>query len=273
MSRATLAGDAGYYAFLLEALDRFGGEGTHLKRPFDPFRRGLKPSLRSAVARQMRRQGLATGTILEFGVYKGASIRELARLFPGSRIVGFDTFSGFPEDGRTDWRASDFATAIPAVPAGVELVVGAFRDTLPGFAARADVEAPAGLIHVDCDLYSSTACAFEMLGSRFLRPGTVILFDELLNYDRMADNEFLAFFEMLDRLDLDFEWFVTVGSLFPILPLMRGETPGGWKRMRAAGYFQSAAVRLTAGPFFRRGRARFEEEAQRLAEERRNLPG
>lgn len=35
--------------------------------------------------------------ICDFGVYKGNSTRALAKLFPGKKIHGFDSFHGLPE--------------------------------------------------------------------------------------------------------------------------------------------------------------------------------
>src|ERR1044072_3434759 len=41
---------------------------------------------------------LSSGQILEFGVFKGHSIRRLAAYFPDADIFGFDTFEGLPND-------------------------------------------------------------------------------------------------------------------------------------------------------------------------------
>ena len=238
-----------YYGFVLEGLSRFGQEGQH--KPALPFRflRRRKPSLLPAVARRLRAGGRRDiACILEFGVYRGRSITALSRLFPEARIYGFDSFAGFPEDGRADWRELDLATDVPTVPANVELVVGPYGDTAKPFCTRHDVPAPARIIHIDCDLYSSTACVFEALTDRFIGPGTVIVFDELLNYDSFLDNEMLAFYEMLRRQGFGFEWFATIGSIFPMDRLVAGDIPVGWRAFREAGCYQNACVRITAGP-------------------------
>ena len=82
----------------------------------------------SAVARQVHADGMgATAlSVMEFGVYSGRSIRVLTRLFPRAHLCGFDTFSGFLADGRTDWQLDFSVARLPAVPASVELVVGPF---------------------------------------------------------------------------------------------------------------------------------------------------
>jgi hypothetical protein len=55
---------------------------------------------------------------------------------------------------------------------------------------------PIALLHIDCDLYSSTKTIFELLSDRIV-PGTVIVFDELVNYPAFKKHEVLAFYEFL----------------------------------------------------------------------------
>jgi len=127
----------------------------------------------------------------------------LARLFPECRLYDFDTFSGFPADGREDWQL-DFAThALPRVPERVELVVGRFEETLAPFLERKGTF-PLRMVHVDCDIFSAASTALFGLGER-LGPGSVIVFDELLNYGEFADNELLAFYLFLVARGLSFE--------------------------------------------------------------------
>ena len=44
------------------------------------------------------------------------------------------------------------------------------------------------MLHIDCDLYSSTAAVFERVADR-LAPDAVIVFDELLNYPEYRRHE------------------------------------------------------------------------------------
>ena len=237
-----------YLAWMLEALSRFGHEGLHLQahRRFALLRR-WKPVWRllSATAARMAALGLrpAQPQVLEFGVWKGRSIRMLARLFTDGRLTGFDTFSGFPDDGRTDWQQDFRVRRLPRVPAQVELVVGRFEDTLAPFLQRHDPE-PIALVHVDCDLFSATRTVLETLGSR-LGPGSVLVFDELLHYDGFADNELLALYLFLQQHGLDFEWFVTIGDVFPLDRWWAGEQPaGGFVGFRNNSCYQNAALVL-----------------------------
>ena len=52
------------------------------------------------------------------------------------------------------------------------------------------------LIHIDCDIYASTRTVLELLAARIV-PGTVIVFDEYLNYPSWKEHEFRAFQEFV----------------------------------------------------------------------------
>lgn len=132
------------------------------------------------------------GLILEFGVASGTTINYLARTIAlcGRRVYGFDSFDGLPERW-ADYPVGHFACAPPAVAPNVELVVGLFADTLPSFLAEHD--GPAALIHVDCDLYSSTRTVLDSLAPRIV-PGTFIALDE---YWIVREHEQRAFHEWL----------------------------------------------------------------------------
>jgi hypothetical protein len=64
---------------------------------------------------------------------------------------------------------------------------------------------PIRFLHVDCDLYASTACVFQHLGDR-LYGGSVIVFDEFLNYAGWREHEHRAFVEMVQRTGVRFEY-------------------------------------------------------------------
>ncbi len=136
------------------------------------------------------------GLLLEFGVEKGGSIRELAKLTPRT-IHGFDSFEGLPEawSGTPEQRGKfSLGGKLPPVPANVTLHKGWFDQTLPGFlAAHAG---PVSFVHVDCDIYSSTKTVLESLKPRFV-PGTVLLFDEYFNYPNWRQHEYKAFQEFV----------------------------------------------------------------------------
>jgi predicted O-methyltransferase YrrM len=147
--------------------------------------------LRFAV-RQIRHQGL----VLEFGVEKGASLTTLANAYKGE-VHGFDSFRGLPEDwtGTYEERGKfSMGGRLPKVPDNAKLHVGWFDKTLPEFLATTPDDV--ALLHVDCDIYSSTKTIFEGLGPR-IKPGTVIVFDEYFNYPAWRHHEYKAFQEFV----------------------------------------------------------------------------
>jgi hypothetical protein len=144
--------------------------------------------LMSAAASQADPNGL----FLEFGVATGRTIRHLASLST-SPVYGFDSFEGLPEDWQTIYKKGTFSGSLPEVQANVSLIKGWFRDTLPEFLAQH--KETVSFLHVDCDLYSSTKCIFDLLGDR-LSKGTVIQFDEYWNYPGWKQHEFRAFEEL-----------------------------------------------------------------------------
>ena len=144
------------------------------------------------------------GLVLEFGVASGHTINIIAHHLPDRTIYGFDSFKGLPEPwGWAD--AGHFARAsLPEVRDNVKLVVGLFNDTLAAFIQDCPQQTIA-LLHVDCDLYSSTKTIFDQLCDRIV-PGTVIVFDEYWNYVSWKENEFKAFQEFVERTGTRYEY-------------------------------------------------------------------
>ncbi len=119
------------------------------------------------------------GMALEFGVHTGGTLGVIARARGGQLVYGFDSFEGLPEHWRPGFPAGTFALGdLPDVP-GAEIVPGWFAEVLPGFLAVHP--GPVDVVHLDADLYSSTAAVLHQVGPR-LRPGSVIVFDEYFNY-------------------------------------------------------------------------------------------
>jgi len=147
----------------------------------------------------------AEGLVLEFGVEKGASLRHLASLTP--RIVhGFDSFEGLPGDWggtREAKGAFNLHGRLPQVPANAKLHIGWFDKTLPDFLATDS--ARIALLHVDCDIYSSTVTIFDCVKDR-IAPGTVIVFDEYFNYPGWRNHEYKAFQEFIAATGLAYSY-------------------------------------------------------------------
>ena len=128
-----------------------------------------------------------TGTAVEFGVGKGESTAIIAAHMP---VIGFDSFQGLPEDWRDEFPQGSFAHPKPDIP-NTRFVEGWYTDTVPGFNFP-----DLGLVHVDCDLYSSTAVALKHVIPH-LRPGCFLVFDEFHSYPGCELHEQLAFNEYM----------------------------------------------------------------------------
>lgn len=145
------------------------------------------------------------GLILEFGVYRGSSIRRYASLLKARNdsrtIVGFDSFEGLEEDwtGQVGGHKSKFSTGgqLPDVPGNVRLVKGWVQDTLPDFLASVPQE-PLAFVHCDLDTYSPTKFVLEQIKDRCVS-GTVILFDELYGYPNWRQHEYRALTEVFSE--------------------------------------------------------------------------
>jgi hypothetical protein len=158
------------------------------------------------------------GLWMEFGVGKGSTIDFIAENTFGRTIIGFDSFEGLPED----WKMSDTLTYLkghyalsgtipPLKSKNVRLVRGYFEETLPDFLGRNDQSA--AFIHIDCDLYSSVLYVLKTLHAHNkLVKGTVILFDELYNYQYFEQHEFKAFREFFGETELRYTWIAHTSS-------------------------------------------------------------
>ena len=167
----------------------------------------------------------------------------------GTRIVGFETFDGLPEDWIAEWPVGSFSQGGISVKVdGAYIIPGFFHYTLPHFfnllnddalfnnpaeqhfsrltkpILKSDPRYPTKLmlVHIDCDLYSSTATVFENLqcglrNSKIMtEPATkfrfekrawfYLAFDELIGYSGADHHKMKAFHEfMLDSPELSVE--------------------------------------------------------------------
>ena len=147
-----------------------------------------------------------SGLHLEFGVYKGDSINHFAEASPDAIWYGFDSFEGLPEAWTLGAKAGAFSVGgiLPPVRGNVRLTKGFFENTLPAFVAQ-HAGKTISLLHIDCDLYSSTVTILRNVAG-MLVPGTIIIFDELINYHGWEDGEFKAFMEFVAERKLAFEY-------------------------------------------------------------------
>lgn len=147
-----------------------------------------------------RRTSGLPGEIVECGVFKGASLSRLIKLRAlfenqfSRRIIGFDTFSKFPEGSFEPDRsirdkfvdeAGDMSISVEelrrllvglGIDQNVELVEGDILSTLPAY-LEAHAQLRVSLLHLDVDLYEPTKICLDLLYPRLVKGGVVILDD------------------------------------------------------------------------------------------------
>lgn len=151
-------------------------------------------------------------TILEFGVYQGHSISLIRESFDESyKIFGFDSFEGLPEDWKNTGLEKGFFSTDGVAPdiEGVKFYKGWFENSILEFLEneKEEVLESIGLIHFDCDLYSSTKTIFKYLHP-CIKTGTILAFDEwCYNVDpNFNDHEQKAFYEYVEENGVNYEF-------------------------------------------------------------------
>ena len=144
-----------------------------------------------------------SGSILEFGVRYGTSIKMLER-FSGQKIEGFDSFQGLPTEWHTVPQGA-YSTngVIPDLGDNITLHAGWFSDTLKPFVAQNPE--PIRLLHIDCDLYSSTIEVLTTL-EKFLVPNSVVVFDEYIMNPKWQEDEYRAWIEFIEERNIRYEY-------------------------------------------------------------------
>jgi len=176
-----------------------------------------------------------SGHVMEFGVYRGKTMQHISQHFHDQTCWGFDSFVGLPEPwyistgvhakthpaGKFDMRQEPER---PRFRDNVRLVSGWFEDSLPPWLEQNP--GAVRFLHIDCDLYSSTRTVLDLLNSR-IRPGTVIVFDEMYpwadpdDYNLWAQGEYLALGEWLTQHDRAFRPLLRSGHQQCSLQILR----------------------------------------------------
>ena len=143
---------------------------------------------------------------LEFGVGVGSSLKWWLEKNkdPGSSFIGFDTFAGLPENWDKVPRHT-FTTQrkLPQLQDNrCSYEVGYFQDTLFGFLERFRSDRRT-VVHIDCDLYSSTLFVLSTLVHK-LKKGDIIIFDEFGSI-RHPTHEFRAFCDFVSAYNFDYQ--------------------------------------------------------------------
>lgn len=143
--------------------------------------------------------------VMEFGVATGRTLNHFARLMPHRYIHGFDSFNGLPEDWTSRMPQGFFKrSALPRVAWNSYLYVGWFNETIPQWKLKY-VDTPILLLHIDCDLYFSTRTVLTELRKNIV-PGTVIIFDEYMNYPGWQQDEYRAWQEFVAENKVKYEY-------------------------------------------------------------------
>lgn len=152
------------------------------------------------------------GAYIELGVTTGKTINFIAALNPSKIIYGFDSFLGNPEEYEKDglnYSKGTFGlknlSQLPPVLNNVRLIQGSFIESLPYYIDKYLKDQPIAFLHVDCDLYSSSHTALQIL-ARHIRPGTVIVFDDFYGYSDYEFFEYKALSEFLEETGYGVEY-------------------------------------------------------------------
>lgn len=154
-----------------------------------------------------KHKDLQDGDIYEFGVGSGASIRKILKyidhnlytynMFP--YIFGFDSFEGLPDEQNGVELFSKFTKGsyrfddVKNLRSATTFIQNVwFKDI-----KYVSDMGPALLVHIDCDLYSSTIDAFKfLLENKLIVKGTLIAYDEFQSTnDPLAGGESKAHLE------------------------------------------------------------------------------
>ena len=154
------------------------------------------------------------GLWMEFGVFRGRSIQKISSL-TNNTVYGFDSFDGLHEYWDTNNPKGVYNSG-GKIPEGaivgdnhsmfdssptkniepwnknVKLIQGYFENTLPQFLK--ENKENVAFVNIDSDLYSSCVTVLNNLKHRIVE-GTIICFDELLDYPSYKEHEIKAFAE------------------------------------------------------------------------------
>lgn len=148
--------------------------------------------------------------ILEFGVWSGNTINYISSKTK-QLVYGFDSFNGLPCDWERGDKTSELFKAgafsrnnkLPKVNNNVILIKGLFNETLEPFLKKTAKKIQ--FIHIDCDLYESTKCVFDLC-NKYFDDKVYIIFDEIFNYPNWENGEYKALIELIELLKNSYEY-------------------------------------------------------------------
>lgn len=136
---------------------------------------------------------------MEFGVFWGQTYRIWVEgnKNPETKFVGFDTFTGLPENWGSEKKGTFSAHGkLPDIyDPRSQWEVGLIQDTLPQYVGNISPE-DRKVIHIDVDLYNASLITLIYL-QPYLRDGDIIIFDDFFTFTKTT-HEFKAFCDFLD---------------------------------------------------------------------------
>lgn len=140
------------------------------------------------------------GMVIEFGVYKGGSLYNMATHEPNRHFIGIDTFTGLPEktEGIDQHAKGDFSdTSFESVQNALSALsnVTVLKGVFPDDFVDLDLALPLVMAHVDVDMYESTKRCLEFSAHHLVSGGLIICDDYSCDSTRGAKkavHEFLA---------------------------------------------------------------------------------
>ena len=185
---------------------------------FRPLSPGGPEAVRRAIGLALEARGDRGWDYYEFGLFRGftflcafEAIRD--HRLTDARLYGFDSFEGLPEiegadSGEGQFFSGQFACGREKVEANLSergidwaratLIEGFYNESLTESLRSEYPFRSAGVVLLDCDLYSSTRDALSWL-TPYLVDGSIVLFDDWMSYGGSNDSgqpkawtEFLA---------------------------------------------------------------------------------
>ena len=181
---------------------------------------------------------------LEFGVFNGMTINMISKHC--DKVYGFDSFEGLPEDWNGVCKKEHFEVkGLPKVDKNTTLIKGWFNKTLKVF-LNENPDIIIDMIHIDCDLYSSTKDVFNILiKHNKMRKGLIIVFDELINYNKFYEGEIKALYEINQDNNVNFEWLYTHGNVVNYKDILQEKYQNmTFKQFRNNGFQQEVAIKI-----------------------------
>jgi O-methyltransferase len=153
---------------------------------------------------------------LEFGVASAASFKWWLERnkHPESFFAGFDTFEGLPEQWGNFFEKGSMSFQLPDLTdKRATFRKGLFQDTLTSFTQEKSdlllLEDLTRVIHLDADLYSSTAFTLSQLYP-YLKKGDLIFFDEF----NVPLHEFKAYHEFVTNFYIRLRPVASVNNFY-----------------------------------------------------------